>query len=90
MEDAYNAPAEPQLYILTRSDYDELRSVQLMVTTMAEVIYIAENIENGNTRRMPRYSDIHRFMTDISAQIAAALDGIREDNGIGPSCEAWQ
>lgn len=87
MEEVYDEPTGPRLYILTQNDYDELRDIQTMLVLMAQVSPSDEDIEKDHTGRTSNRSDINRFFADISAQIGTALDGIRKDNGMGPPSE---
>jgi hypothetical protein len=83
MEDMHNGPLGPQLYLLSEEGYEELKSIQTMLSLMAKIAYCEDDDTNGNAMLTIGRAEVHYVLNEISAQIGDALERLGHENWIG-------
>jgi len=72
MEDMQGGRCGPQLYLLSRDSYEELKHLQDVLALMAHITYNQDNAANGNATMTIDRAELHFIFETINAKIEGA------------------
>ena len=90
MEDMHSDQSGPQLYLLSEEGYQELKSIQAMLTLIARIAHNKEGESDGDAMLTISRADMSYYFSEISGLIGDALDRLGKENGVGKQSSMWQ
>lgn len=90
MEDMHGGRYGPQLYLLSRDSYEELKHLQDMLSLMAHITCNEDNAEHGNAMMTISRAELHFIFEAINAKIDEVLARLGDENWMEVQSQTWQ
>ncbi|GLQ91535.1 XAC0095 family protein [Dyella acidisoli] len=90
MKDMQADRCGPQLYLLSRDGYENLKHLQDMLTLMAHITYNEDNAANGNAMMTIGRAELYFIFEAINTKIDEVLARLGDENWLGLQRQTWQ